>query len=71
MVGRGKSTGILASIVHIGGGVNASNIAKCIGFLTVTNWDGVFSIESDGEDIAIKSIAWLREQIAAAEAAKS
>jgi len=68
---RGESTGISASTVHIGGGVNASNIAECIKFLTETDWDGVFSIESDGEDIVIKSIAWLREQIKAVEAAKA
>jgi len=68
---RGKSSGISASTVPIGGGVNASNIAECIQFLTETDWDGVFSIESDGEDIVIKSIAWLREQIAAAKAAKA
>lgn len=64
---RGKSTGISASVVHIGGGVNAPNISKCIEFLTETGWDGVFSIESDGEENVIKSVAWLREQIARAE----
>ena len=68
---RGKSTGISASVVHIGEGVNADNIAKCVEFLTETDWDGVFSIESDGEENVIKSIAWLREQIEAAEAAKA
>jgi sugar phosphate isomerase/epimerase len=68
---RGKSTGISASVVHIGEGVNASNIAQCIAFLAETDWDGVFSIESDGEENVIKSVAWLREQIAAAEAAKA
>lgn len=66
---RGKSTGISASVVHIGEGVNAPNIAKCIDFLTQTNWDGVFSIESDGEENVIKSVAWLHEQIARAEGA--
>lgn len=60
---RGKSTGISASVVHIGGGVNAPNIAKCVQYLTETDWDGVFSIESDGEDNVFKSVAWLREQI--------
>jgi sugar phosphate isomerase/epimerase len=60
---RGKSTGISASVVHIGGGVNAPNIASCIQFLTETDWEGVFSIESDGEENVIKSVAWLTEQI--------
>jgi sugar phosphate isomerase/epimerase len=60
---RGKSTGISASVVHIGEGVNAPNIAGCIQFLIETDWDGVFSIESDGEENVIKSVAWLRDQI--------
>jgi hypothetical protein len=29
------------------------------------NWDGVFSIESEGEENVKASITWLREQIAA------
>ena len=66
---RGKSTGISASVVHIGGGVNAPNIAKCVQYLTETDWDGVFSIESDGEDNVFKSVAWLREQIELANSA--
>ena len=65
---RGKDTGISASVVHIGAGVNAGNITKCIEFLTETNWDGVFSVESDGEENVIKSISWLREQIQATQA---
>jgi sugar phosphate isomerase/epimerase len=68
---RGKSTGISASVVPIGEGVNASNIVKCIAFLTETDWEGVFSIESDGEENVVKSVAWLREQIEAAEATKT
>ena len=63
---RGKNTGIAASVVHIGAGVNAPNITKCIDFLTETGWDGVFSIETEGEENVIKSVAWLREQISAA-----
>jgi len=65
---RGKSTGISSSLVHIGEGVNAPNIAKCIQFLTKTDWDGVFSIECEGEENVIKSVAWLRQQIKAAKA---
>jgi len=64
---RGKSTGISASVVHIGGGVNADNIAKCVQYLAETGWDGVLSIESDGEENVIKSVAWLREQVKAAK----
>ena len=64
---RGKSTGISASVVYIGEGANASNISDCIKYLAETGWDGVLSIESDGEENVIKSVAWLRDQIAAAE----
>jgi len=65
---RGKSTGISASTVFIGEGVNAPNIAKCITFLAETGFDGVLSIESDGEENVAKSVTWLREQINKAEA---
>ncbi len=60
---RGKDTGISASVVPIGQGVNASNIASCIQYLKETNWDGVFSIESDGEENIKPSVEWLRKQI--------
>jgi sugar phosphate isomerase/epimerase len=60
---RGKSTGISASVVYIGEGVNAPNIARCIQHLAETGWDGVFSIESDGEENVVKSVGWLRQQI--------
>lgn len=61
---RGKSTGISASVVPIGKGVNADNIAKCIELLQGRNWEGVLSIESDGEENIKPSVAWLKEQIA-------
>jgi len=60
---RGKETGISASVVPIGQGVNAPNIAACIQYLKQTNWDGVFSIESDGEENIQPSVEWLRQQI--------
>ena len=60
---RGKDTGISASVVPIGQGVNAPNIAGCIQYLKETNWDGVFSIESDGEENIQPSVEWLRKQI--------
>jgi sugar phosphate isomerase/epimerase len=60
---RGKDTGISASVVPIGQGVNAANIAACIQYLKETNWDGVFSIESDGEENIKPSVEWLRQQI--------
>ena len=62
---RGKDTGISASVVPIGGGANAENIARCIQLLKKHNWEGVFSIESDGEENVRDSVAWLRKQIEA------
>lgn len=47
---RGEETGIACSNVPLGGGVNAENIAKCIGFLKDTGWDGVVSIECYGSE---------------------
>jgi sugar phosphate isomerase/epimerase len=66
---RGKETGISASAVSIGQGVNADNIAKCIRVLQKSGWDGVFSIESEGDQNVKASIAWLRQQIGASSAA--
>jgi hypothetical protein len=60
---RGKETGISASVVPIGKGVNADNIARCIKILQARSWDGVFCIESDGEENVVESVAWLRKQI--------
>ena len=65
---RGKKTGISSSVIHVGEGANADNIVGCIKHLTETNWDGIFSIECEGEDNVIKSIAWLKKQIKAAKA---
>ncbi|MBI2942330.1 MAG: sugar phosphate isomerase/epimerase, partial [Chloroflexi bacterium] len=62
---RGKETGISASVVPIGQGVNADNIVGCIRLLQAHNWDGVFSIETDGEENVKASVAWVREQIGA------
>jgi len=60
---RGKDTGISASVVPIGQGVNADNIVKCIRVLEKRGWDGVFCVESDGEENVRESVAWLRKQI--------
>ncbi len=61
---RGKDTGISASVVPIGKGVNAQNIAKCIKILEGRGWDGVFCIESHGEHNVAESVKWLRSQVA-------
>ncbi len=62
---RGEETGIASSVVAIGEGVNAENIAGCIELLKQTKWDGVLSIECEAAPGNVeKSIEWLRKQIA-------
>ena len=58
---RGEESGIACSEVPIGGGVNAENIKKCIGYLREIEWNGVISIECYGADDNIrKSVEFLR-----------
>lgn len=58
---RGEETGIAASEVAIGEGVNADNIKKCIEYLKETDWDGDISIECSGLDDKIaSSVRFLR-----------
>jgi len=62
---RGGATGIACSVVAIGEGVNADNIAGCIELLKDKNWDGVLSIECEAAPGKIEqSIDWLRKEIA-------
>ena len=62
---RGGETGIATSVVAIGEGVNAENIAGCIELLKEINWDGVLSIECEAAPGNIeKSLEWLRKEIA-------
>jgi len=62
---RGGLTGIATSVVSIGEGVNADNIAGCIELLKEINWDGVLSIESEAAPGKIEqSLEWLRKEIA-------
>jgi len=61
---RGEETGIACSEVPIGGGVNAENIKKCLGYLRETDWSGVVSIECYGADDNIRqSIEFLRGEL--------
>ena len=61
---RGGLTGIPTSIVAIGEGVNAENIAGCIELLKKTKWDGVLSIECEAAPGKIEqSVEWLRKEI--------
>lgn len=58
---RGEETGIGSSEVHVGGGVNAENIRKCMAFLNGEGWDGVVSIECSGTDENTrKSVEWMQ-----------
>ncbi len=62
---RGGETGIATSVISIGEGVNAENIAGCIELLKETNWDGVLSIECEAAPGTVeKSLEWLRKEIA-------
>jgi len=62
---RGHDTGISTSVVAIGEGVNAENIAGCIEILKDMKWDGVLSIESEAAPGKIEqSLEWLRKEIA-------
>jgi sugar phosphate isomerase/epimerase len=62
---RGGETGIATSVVAIGDGVNADNIAGCIELLKNDGWSGVLSIEAEAVPGKIEqSLEWLRKQIA-------
>jgi sugar phosphate isomerase/epimerase len=61
---RGGQTGIASSVVAIGEGVNAENIAGCIELLKGMDWDGVMSIECEAAPGKVEqSLEWLRGQI--------
>lgn len=62
---RGEETGISTSVVGIGEGVNADNIAGCIELLKKINWSGVLSIECEAAPGKVEqSLEWLRKQLA-------
>ncbi|MBW7959516.1 MAG: sugar phosphate isomerase/epimerase [Candidatus Promineofilum sp.] len=62
---RGELTGIAVSHTAIGDGVNADNIKKCFDILVDTGYDGVVSIECEGQGgpMIEKSLAWVREVV--------
>jgi inosose dehydratase len=63
---RGKQTGIAVSQCSLGEGVNAPNIKKCLALLRDRGYDGVLSIECEGQGgpMIEKSLKWLRETLA-------
>lgn len=62
---RGELTGIAVSQCAIGDGVNAENIKKCIDILVDINYDGVVSLECEGQGgpMIEKSLAFVRELV--------
>ncbi len=60
---RGDLTGIAVSNTAIGDGVNAENIKNCFDILVDMEYDGVVSIECEGQGgpMIEKSLAWVRE----------
>ena len=63
---RGKDTGIAISHCAIGDGVNADNIRTCLTMLRDRGFDGVLSLECEGQGgpLIEKSLAWLRATLA-------
>ncbi len=60
---RGELTGIAVSHCAIGDGVNAENIRRCIESLMLWGYEGVLSMECEGQGgpMIERSLAWLRE----------
>jgi sugar phosphate isomerase/epimerase len=59
---RGELTGIAVSHCAIGDCVNAENIRHCIEILVRSGYDGILSMECEGQGgpMIEKSLAWLR-----------
>lgn len=59
---RGDLTGIAVSHCAIGEGVNADNIRRCLTILAQSGYDGVLSMECEGQGgpMIERSLAWLR-----------
>ncbi len=67
---RGELTGIAVSQCAIGDGVNAENIRRCISILAANGYDGVLSLECEGQGgpMIERSLAWIREATAGIKA---
>ena len=61
----GKDTGIAASEVYVGQGINADNIRRIVAMLKVAKWSGVMSLETKGEASTARSVEWMRQVIKA------
>ena len=62
---RGEQTGIAVSQCAIGGGVNADNIRGCLKVLRDGGYDGVLSMECEGQGgpMIEQSLNWLRQTL--------
>ena len=62
-VARGELTGIAVSHCAVGEGVNADNIQACVRLLADSGFDGVLSIECEGQGgpLIERSLAWVRQ----------
>jgi len=63
---RGKQAGIAISHCALGDGVNAENIKKCLALLRDQGYQGVLSMECEGQagPMIERSLAWLRKTLA-------
>ncbi len=63
---RGGQTGIAVSHCALGDGVNAENIRQCLALLRDAGYQGVLSMECEGQSgpMIEKSLAWLRQTLA-------
>jgi sugar phosphate isomerase/epimerase len=62
---RGKQTGIAVSQCALGEGVNAENIKKCLALLRDRGYNGVLSMECEGQagPMIERSLAWVRKTL--------
>jgi len=62
---RGEQTGIAVSHCALGDGVNADNIRTCLTMLREHGYDGVLSMECEGQagPMIEKSLAWVRQTL--------
>jgi inosose dehydratase len=60
----GKDTGIAASEVHVGQGLNAGNIRRIVALLKARRWSGVMTLETRGEKNTARSVEWFRGVLA-------
>jgi sugar phosphate isomerase/epimerase len=63
---RGKQAGIAISHCALGDGVNADNIKKCLALLRDHGYQGVLSMECEGQGgpMIERSLAWMRKVLA-------